>query len=179
MVVSSTYLRLLIFLLAILIPVCDSSSPAFCMMYSAYKLNTQGDNTQPWRTPFPLWNHSVVSCSVITVVSWPAYWFLSRQVRWSGISISQNFPLFVVIYTVKDFGVINKGEVYVFLELFCFFDDPTDVGSLISGSSAFSKSSWNIWKFLVHVLLKPSLGNFEHYFASLWNECSCVETSSN
>jgi len=79
----------------------------------------------------------------------------------------KNFPQFLVIYTVKGFGIINKAEVDIFLEFFCFSDDPTDVGSLISGSSAFSKSSSNIWKFTVHVLLKPGLENFEHYFASL------------
>ena len=79
----------------------------------------------------------------------------------------QNFPQFVVIHTVKDFGVVNKAEVDVFLELSCFFSDPTDVGNLISGSSAFSKSSLNIFKFSIHVLLKPSLENFEHYFASV------------
>ena len=79
----------------------------------------------------------------------------------------KNFPQFVVIHTVKGFGVVNKTEVDVFLELSCFFYDPTDVGNLISGSSAFSKSSLNIWKFLVHVLLEPDLENFEHYFASV------------
>ena len=87
-VVSSAELRLLIFLPAILIPACDSSSPASLMMYSAYKLNKQGDNIQPWHTPFPIWNQSVVPCSVLTVASWPAYRFLKRQVRWSGIPIS-------------------------------------------------------------------------------------------
>ena len=79
----------------------------------------------------------------------------------------KNFPHFVVIHTIKDFGVGNKTEVGDFLELSCFFDDPVDVGSLISGSSAFSKSSLNTWKFMVHVLLKPGLENFEHYFASI------------
>ena len=79
----------------------------------------------------------------------------------------QNFPQFVLIHTVKVFGVVNKAEVDVFLELSCFFDDPTDVGNLISGSSAFSKSSLNISKFTVHVLLKPGLENFEHYFTSM------------
>ena len=79
-VVSSAYLRLLIFLPAILIPACASSSLAFCMMYSAYKLNKQGDNIQPWRTPFPIWNQSVVLRPVLTVASWPAYRFLQRQV---------------------------------------------------------------------------------------------------
>ena len=86
-VVSSAYLRLLIFLPAILIPAC-SSSPVFLTMYFAYKLNKQGDNIQPWCTPFPIWNQSVVPCSVLTVASWPAYRFLKRQVRWSGIPIS-------------------------------------------------------------------------------------------
>ena len=79
----------------------------------------------------------------------------------------KNFPQFVVIHTGKGFGIVNKAEVDVFLEISCFFDDPIDVGSLISGSSAFSKSSLNIWKFMVHVLLKPGLENFEDYFASV------------
>ena len=79
----------------------------------------------------------------------------------------QNFPQFIVIYTVKDFGLVNKAKIDVFLESSCFFDDPADVGNLISGSSAFSKTSLNIWKFMVHVLLKPGLENFEHYFTSV------------
>ena len=87
-VVSSAYLRLLIFLPANLIPACASSSPAFLMMYSAYKLKKQGDSIQPWCTPFPIWNQSVVLYPVLTVASWPAYRFLKRQVRWSGIPIS-------------------------------------------------------------------------------------------
>ena len=86
--VSSAYLRLLIFLLVILIPVCASSSPAFLMMYSAYKLNKQGDNIQPWCIPFPIWNQSVVPCPVLTVISRPVCKFLRRQVMWSGIPIS-------------------------------------------------------------------------------------------
>ena len=79
----------------------------------------------------------------------------------------QNFPQFVVVHPVKGFGMVNKAEVDIFLGLSCFFYDAADVGNLISGSSAFSKSSLNIWKFSVHVLLKPSLENFEHYFASV------------
>ena len=79
----------------------------------------------------------------------------------------KNFSQFIVIHTVKGFGVVNKAEVYVFLELSCFFQDPVDVGNLISGSSAFSKTSLNIWKFTVHILLKPGLENFEHYFTSV------------
>ena len=79
----------------------------------------------------------------------------------------KNFPQFVVIHAVKGFGIVNKAEVDVFLELFCLFDDLTDVGNLISGSSALSKTSLNFWKFTVHVLLKPGLKNFEHYFTSM------------
>ena len=81
--------------------------------------------------------------------------------------VSQNFPQFIVIHTVKGFGRVNKAKIDVFLELSCFFDDPADVGNLISGSSAFSKTSLNIWKFTVHVLLKPGLQNFKHYFTSV------------
>ena len=82
----------------------------------------------------------------------------------------------VVIHTVKGFGIVNKEEIDVFLELSCFFDDPADVGNLISGSSAFSKASLNIWKFTVHVLLKPGLENFEHYFTSMsdWYNCAVL-----
>ena len=79
--------------------------------------------------------------------------------------LSKNFPQFVVSHTAKGFGIVNKAEIDVFLELSCFFNDPADVGNLISGSSAFSKSSLNIWKFTVHVLLKPGLEDFEHSFA--------------
>ena len=110
-VMSSTYLSLLAFFLAILIPACASSSPEFHMMYSAYKLNKQGNNIQPRHTPFPIWNQSVVPCPVLIIA-----------------------------------------EVDVFLELSCFFEDPRDVGNLISGSSSFSKSNLNIWNFLVHIL---------------------------
>ena len=107
-------------------------------------------------------------------------WFLTciqvsqgaGQVVWYS-HLFQNFPV-IVIHTVKGFGIVNKAEIDVFLELSCFFDDPADVGNLISGSSAFSKTRLNIWKFTVHILLKPGLENFEHYFTSMWDECSCV-----
>ena len=135
-VVSSEYLRLMIFLPAILIPACASPSLAFHMMYSAYKLNKQGDNIQPWCTPVLIWNQCAVTCPVLTVASWPAYRFLKRQVRWSGITISWRIFQFVVIHTVKGFGVVNKAKVDVFLEISCFLYDPVDVGNLISGSSA-------------------------------------------
>ena len=92
------------------------------------------------------------------------------QVVWYS-HLFQNFPRFIVIHTVKGFGIVNKAEIDVFLELPCFFDNPVDVDILISGSSAILKSSLNIWKFKVHVLLKPGL---ENYFASMWDECNCA-----
>ena len=95
------------------------------------------------------------------------------QVVWYS-HLFKNFPQFVVIHTVKGFGIVNKTKVDVFLELSCVFSDPEDVDKLISGSSAFSKSSLNIWKFMVRVLLKPGLENFERYFAILGDECNCA-----
>ena len=92
---------------------------------------------------------------------------VKKQVRWSGIPSSLRIFQCVVIHTVKGVCIVSEAEVDVFLELSCFFSDPMDVGNLICGFSAFSKSSLNIWKFMVHVLLKPSLENFEHYFASV------------
>ena len=86
----------------------------------------------------------------------------------------KNFPQFIVIYTVKGFNIVSEAELDVFLEFSGFFDDPADVGSLICGSSAWSKSSLYIWKFLVHIALKRRLKVFEHYFASMWNECNCA-----
>ena len=95
------------------------------------------------------------------------------QVVWYSCFF-QNFPQFIVIHRIKGFGIVNKAEIDVFLEFSCFFNDAADVGNLISGSSAFSKTSLNIWKFTVHVLLKLGLENFEHYFTSMWDECNCV-----
>ena len=95
------------------------------------------------------------------------------QVVWDS-HLFKNFPHFIVIHMIKGFGIVNKAEIDVFLELSCFFDDPADVGNLISGSSAFSKTSLNIWKFMVHILLKPDLENFEHDFTSMWLECNCA-----
>ena len=108
--VSSAYLRLLIFLLALLIPAFDSSSLAFHMMYSAYKLNKQGDNIQPWLTLFPIWNQSIIPFPVLTVPSWSTYRFLRRQVRWCGISISLRIFQFVVIHTFKGFSIVNRAH---------------------------------------------------------------------
>ena len=96
------------------------------------------------------------------------------QVVWYSY-LFKSFPQFIVIHTVEVFRIVNGTEVGVFWEFPCFFSDPADVGNLISGSSAFSKTSLNIWKFMVHVLLKKNcLKNFEHYFTSMWDECNCV-----
>ena len=131
-VVSSTYLRLLIFLPAILILACPSSSPAFHPMYSAYKLCKQGDNIQPRYTPFPIWNQSVVPCLVQTFfLTWIQIFQEAGKVVWYS-HLLKNFPQFVVIHTVKGFSIVNEAEVDVFLEFSCFLYDPADVGNLIS-----------------------------------------------
>ena len=95
------------------------------------------------------------------------------QVIWYS-HLFKNFPEFIVIHTVKGFGIVNKAEIGGFLEFICFFHDSADVANLISGSFAFSESSLNIWKFMVHVLLKPGSEDFEHYFTSMWDESNCV-----
>ena len=97
----------------------------------------------------------------------------SGQVVWYS-HLFQNLPQFAVIHTVRGFDIVNKAETNVFLELSCFLDNPMEVSNLISGSSAFSKSTLNMWKCMVHVLLKPGLEKFEHYFASVWVECNCA-----
>ena len=163
-VVSSACLRLLIVLPEILIPACASSSLAFHMMFSAFKLNKHGDNIHPWHTPLPIWNQSIFPCLTSQEAG---------QVVWYS-HLLKNFPQFVVIYTVKSFGVVKKAKVDYFLELSCFVNDSAEVGKLISGSSAFPKSRLIIWKFMVHILLKPDLENFEHYFTSMWDKCNCA-----
>ena len=140
---------------------------AFCMMYSAYKLKEQSDIVQLFRTPFSVLNQSVVPCRILPVASCATYRCFRRQLRWSGILTSLRIFQFVVIHTVKDFNIVNEIEVDDFLEFPYFFYDSTNFGSLISGSSAFSKPSLCIWKFLVHILLKPSLKAFEHNLASV------------
>ena len=118
--IPSAYLRFLIFLLAILIPACASFSPAFHVTYLAYKLNKQGDNIQPWCTPFPIWNQSIVPCLIVTVASWPAYGFLRRQVRWYS-HVFQIFLQFVVIHIVQGFGIVNEADVSLeFSSFFCY-----------------------------------------------------------
>ena len=121
-----------------------------------------------------LLNQSIVPCLVSTIASWPAYRFLSRQVRWSCIPISLGIFQFFVINIVKGFNTANEAETYAFLEFPCLFCNPTDIGGLNSCSSSFSKSSLYIWNFLVHIQLEPSLKDFENNLASTWNECNCT-----
>ena len=166
-VVSSAYLRLLIFLLAVLIPACDLSSLAFRMMYSAYELSKQGDNIQPC-TSFPILNQSncqVVPCNVLTCFLTQTQ--VSQETKGDlglpSVVISQ----FVVIHIAKGFSVVSEAEVDVYLEFPCLLCDPTNVGSLASGTFAFSKPSLYIWNFSVHILPKPSLKDFQRNLASM------------
>ena len=162
------------FLLAILIPACASSSPVFLMIYSAYKWNKQVDNKQPWHTPFLIWNQFVVPCPVLTVASWPTYRFFRRPVRWSGILISlKTLPQFNVFHIVKDLRVVSEAEVDIFLEFPCFLYDLVmlSIWSLVplpflnpactSGSSCFTEP-------------KASLKDFEHNLTSMQNEHNCA-----
>ena len=169
-VVSSAYLMLLIFLPETLIPVCASSNWAFFMMYSASNLSNQGDSIQPWHTPFLIWNQSV-PCSVLAVASWPAYRFLRRQIRWSGISISVSFPQLVVIHTVKGFCKVDEAEVGVFLQFFCFFYDPAMLAVWSLVPLCFLNPDWTygISQFLYCLRLAS-----RNYFRSMWDECNCV-----
>ena len=140
-------------------------------MYSAYKLNKQVTvyslDILLSRFGTSLLFH-VQFCCFLTCI--PTSQEAGKVIWYSHLL--KNFPQFVVIHTVKSFFVVSKAEIGVFLGFCCFYDDPADVGKLISGPSAFSKSSLNIWKFSVHLLLKP--WNFEHYFASVWDECDCT-----
>ena len=159
----------------ILIPTWASSSQAFHVMYTALKLNKQGNNKQPWCNAFPILNQSIVPYLVLTIASWPTDFSGGRSGGLVFPSLEEmGITQLVVIHTVKGFNVVNETEMDVFLEFSCFFYEPTYIDNLISGSSAFSKSSLNIWEFTVHILFKPSLKDFEHYFVSMCNECNCA-----
>ena len=149
------------------------SSPAFHMMYSACKLNNQGDNIQPWCTPFPIWNHSVVPCPVWTVVSWPAYRFLRRQVRWSGIPISWRIFHGLLWSTQSKALACSIRQVFFWNSLaFSVIQCMLEIWPLVP--LPFPNPALNIWTFTVHIVLKPGLENFEHYFASVCDECNCA-----
>ena len=143
------------------------------MLYTAYKLNKQGAihslDVLLFLFGACLLFHVqfcyFLTCIQVSQEAGPVVWYAH---------LFQNFAQFIMIRTVKGFGIVNKAEIDVFPELSCFFDDPADDDTLISGSSAFSKTSLNIWKFTVRVLLKPCLENFEYYFTSLWDECNCA-----
>ena len=163
----SAYLRLLIFLPAILIPPCASSSPAFLMMYSAYKLKKQGDNIQPWHTPFPICNQFVIPCLVSNCCFLTCIQISQETGRWSSIPISLRIfhnlfwstqsVWFAVDYT--GFSIVSGAEVDAFLEFPCFLHDLTNAVNLISGSSAFSKPSLCIW-------MKPCFSLIHIWFAA-------------
>ena len=174
-VVSSAYLRLLLILLPILSPACKSSSPAFLMMCSVYRLNKQGDIIQPCCTPFSILNQSVVpyrGSSGFFLTHIQVSQETGKMVWYSHLF--KSFPLFVMIHTVKGFSIVDETEVDVFLELSCFLYDPANAGNLISGSSAFSKPSLNIWKFMLCIMLKPSMQDFKHDLTRMGDECNCL-----
>ena len=139
-------------------------------MYSAYKLNKQDDSLHVLLSQF--WTMSSSNCCFLTCIQVSQE--AGKVVRYSHVF--KNFPQFVVIHIVKGFSVVNEAEIAVFLELSCFLHEPANVDNLISGSSAFSKPSLYIWKFLVYVLLKPSLKDFERDLSSTWNEPNCIVT---
>ena len=130
-----------------------------------YSLDVLFPNLEPVYCSMSSSNCCFLTCIQISQEAGKVVWYSH---------VFKNFQQFAVIHTVKGFGVVNKAEVYVFLELSCFFNDSIEVGNLISSSSGFSRSSLNIWKFMVHILLKPYLENFEHYFASMWDEHNCA-----
>ena len=167
-VVSSGYLRLFVLLSPILIPACNSWSPTFLIMYSAYRLNKQGNSRQRCCILSPILNQTVVPYRVLTVASCPTYRFLRRQVRWSGIPISLRAFHSLSWSRVKDFSVVHETEVDV--KFPCFLYNPANAGNVISNSSSFSKPSLNIWKFLVFIMLKPIMQDFKHDLTSMGDE---------
>ena len=144
-------------------PACDSSTPAFHMMYSAYKLNKKSDNIQLCHNPFSIFNQSVVPCKDLTVASWPPYRFLRRQVRWSGIPISLRIFQFVVIHKVKGFLIVNEAEVDVFLKFPYFLCDPTMLA---------------IWSLVPLPFLNPACKSESSWFMYHWSlACRILSTT--
>ena len=151
-------MRLLTFLPPILIPACISSIPAFLMMCSVYRLNKQGNSRQPCHTPFSILNQSAVPYRVLTVASWPAHMFLRRQVRWSDIPISLR-PFHSLLWSTqsKALSMVNEKEIAVFLKFPCFFYNLVNVCNLAPLPFLNPFLNLGIWKFLVHILLKPGM----------------------
>ena len=166
-------------------------------MYSAYKLNRQSDNIQPWCTPFPIWNQSVIPCPVLTVASWPAYRFLRRQVKWPGIPISWRIFHFAVIHTIKGFGTVNKAEVDVFwnsltfsmiqwmLAIWSLVPLPFQNPAWTSGSSWFTYC-WNLaWRWIElpnqrgkRELLFPMVSPFQDWVSHSTRDTECLITTT-
>ena len=166
------------FLPPILFPVCNLSSPAFLMICSAYRLKKQSDSRQPCHTPFSILNQSFLSYRVLTVVSWPAYRFLRRQVRWSGIPISLR-AFHSLLWSTQSrlwHSQWNRGRCF-FLEFPNLLYHSAN-GDLISGSSSFSKPSLNIWMFFVCIMLKSRLQDFKHNLTSMGDGCNCLMVST-
>ena len=191
-VVSSVYLWLLIFLLATLNPVYDSSILTFCMMYFCIYVKQAG--WQYAALPYSFFNFEPVCCSMsnstccflttilvfqeIGKVDW--YSHLLKNFKRNSVSVfKRSHSLLWSTHSKSLVYIVNKAEVDVFLELLCFLSDLTDAGSLISGSSAFSKPGLFTWNFSVHILLKPSLKDFKHYLANMWNECTCTDCGAS
>ena len=145
----------------------------FLMMCSAYKLNKQGDNIQPWHIPFPIWNQSVVPCPVLLFPDLHTGFSRGRSGGLVFPSLEEFFTVYCDPHSQRLWHSQQSRNRY-FSGTLLLFRWSRDVGNLIYGSSAFSKTSLNIWKFTVHVLLMPGLENFEHYFTSMWDECNCV-----
>ena len=162
------------FFLPILIPACNSYSPAFLMLW-AYQLNKPGDSRQPCRIPFLILNQSLVkqgsNCYFLTCIQ------VSRETDkmfWYS-HLSKNFPQTVMIHMVKAFSIVDETKTDVFLKFPCFLYNLVNVGNLISSSSSFSKPSLDNWKFLVHIMLKPSsMQDFKHDLTSTGDECNCL-----
>ena len=162
------------FLLPILILACNSYSPAFLMICSAYQLNKQGDSRQPCCTPFLILNQPVVkqgsNCYFLTCIQVSQE---THKMFWYS-HLSKSFPQVVMIHMVKAFSIVSETEIDVFLKSPCFLYNPVSVGNLISSSSSFSKPSLDSWKFLVHIMLKPSMHDFKHDLTSIGDECNCL-----
>ena len=163
------------FLLPILISACNLSIPAFLMMCSAYRLSKQADSRKPCHIPFSIWNQSVVPYRVLTAAFWPSCRFLRRQVRWFGYSHSfKSFSHCVMIHTVKGFSVVNETEVDFFSGVPLLSLWSSECWQFDSGSSAFSKLSLDIRKFLVHVMLMPSMQDLYGLTTQPGNSFLCI-----
>ena len=171
---SSAYLRLLIFHPAILNPASASSSPAFLMMYSAYKLNKQGDNIKPWCTHFPVFNHSIISCRCLTLASWSAYRFLRRQIRRSDILISLRISLIHYDPHSQRLSCSQWSKSIWFPGILLLFILSIRCWQFDLWFFCLFYIQLESQKIFICVRLKPSLNNFEHYFARMWDECNCT-----